>query len=477
MKRRLLVFMWLFCAISGLCAAEKPEWRCLWVDSWQPGFLSPEQCDQLLAVARRYHFNTIFVEVRRCADAYYNSSIEPRGSNIRQSDFDPLQYLVEKAHESPVVSVHAWVVVYRAWVSTKRRIPENREHVVHRHSEWLAVNRAGERRAPEGYYLDPALPEVQNYLIGVFRELIEKYDIDGLHLDYIRYPGSDWGYGVRSLALWRKASGKTGTPPPKDPDWSSWRREQVTALVRRIYGEIATRRPDVVLSAATITWGGLEMGYEKSSAMTETFQNWLGWKEEGIIDLVCPMNYKRGHKSDQAKDFSDWTKAAVDAPGLSSLVVGIAGWLNNTPNIIHQIEEARREGADGVAIFSYQSPTKSAQRPETFFSRVSRGLFRVRVRPPATPWKKSEGTIFGQVRSGRRQAARSRVRLMPALSSGEIREATSDQNGYFLFARLPGGRYRLDALGTDDRLLARATVSVQAGQGLRRDLRIPGSPQ
>ena len=67
------------------------------------------------------------------------------------------------------------------------------------------------------------------------------------------------------------------------------------------------------------------------------------------------------------------------------------------------------------------------------------------------------------------------MRLNPALSSGEIREATTDQNGYFLFARLAPNRYRLDVLGKDERLSARATVTVQAGQGLRRDLRAPDS--
>jgi hypothetical protein len=249
----------------------------------------------------------------------------------------------------------------------------------------------------------------------------------------------------------------------------------VTALVRRIYGEIATRRPGVLLSAATITWGGLEMGYDKSSTMTETFQDWFRWKQEGIMDLACPMNYKRGHRNDEADDFRDWAKAAVNAPGLCSLVMGVAGWLNNAPNIIRQIEEARQAGADGVAIFSYQRPTGSAQSQETFFSMISRALFRVRIQPPETPWKKREATIFGQVRSGREGSPTCRVRLKPALSTGETREVNIDQNGYFLFARLPASRYRLDALGADGRLLARATVSVQAGQGLRRDLRIPGS--
>ncbi|MFH1739622.1 MAG: family 10 glycosylhydrolase [bacterium] len=477
MIRRILILFWALCLVGSAYAAEKREWRCLWVDSWQPGFLSAEQCDNLLATARRYRFNTLFVEVRRCGDAYFNSSIDPRASNIQGDDFDPLQYLIQKAHEAPVIDIHAWIVVYRAWVSKKQQVPEDRRHVVHRHSEWLAVNRAGDREAPEGYYLDPALPEVQNYLVSVMRELIERYDIDGLHLDYVRYPGSDWGYGSRSLDLWRKATGQSGTPPPDDPSWCSWRREQITALVRRLYGELAVRRPGAVLSPAAITWGGLEMGYPESSTMNETFQDWFGWKREGIVDLLCPMNYKRAHHKGQAEDFSDWIKAAVDAPGKGSLVVGLAGWLNTTPNTILQIKEARQLGADGVAIFSYQQPTQSPQSQGEFLKRVSDQVFRGRVQPPEIPWKSREAVIHGQVQSGLRGVAGSRVRLHSTLSSGEIREATTDQNGYFLFTRLSPSRYSLDVLGTDDRLLGRATVTVQAGQGLRRDLRAPDSPK
>ena len=473
MKYSLHAIVLLLILCGGVSAAPEPEWRCLWVDSWQQGFLTAEQCDQLLADARRYHFNTILVEVRRCADAYYRSALEPRGTNIRDTEFDPLQYLIQKAHQQPRIQVHAWVVVYRAWVSTRQRIPDDRQHVVNRHSEWLIVSRSGDRNAPEGYYLDPALPEVQNYLVAVFRDLIEKYGVDGLHLDYVRYPGSDWGYGRRSLELWRKASGSTGIPSPDDPAWCAWRRDQVTALVRRTYGELATRRPGALLSAATITWGGLEMGYAKSSTMTEAFQDWLSWLQEGILDFACPMNYKRAHYTRQAGDFSEWTRATVRAPGSRAAVIGIAGWLNTTPNIIRQMKEARETGADGVALFSYQSPTKSKQTNEACFSEIARNLFQSNVPVPQATWKEKEGAVFGRLHAGRRGADGTRVQLRPVAAEDRVRETTSDQNGYYLFARLSPDRYRLEAVDNNAKLLGRATFSIEAGQALRRDLRVP----
>ncbi len=462
------------CLICAVPVTSKPEWRCLWVDSWQPGFLTAEQCDRLLENARRYHFNTLFVEVRRCADAYYRSSLEPRAANLVEKDFDPLAYLITKGHQEPPVQIHAWVVVYRAWVSKEKRVPDDRQHVVHRHSEWIAVNRSGDREAPEGYYLDPGLTEVQDYLVAVMRDLMEKYDIDGLHLDYVRYPGADWGYGPRSVDRWRKATGRTGIPAPDDPSWCSWRREQVTSLVRRIYAELAMRRPGALLSPAAITWGGLEMGYEKSSTMTQTFQDWFDWEKEGIIDFGCPMNYKRAHYADQAEDFTEWIRGPLNIPDRRPLVVGLAGWLNTTENTLRQIEQARRLGAEGVSVFSYQNPTASPQSPEVFFKQVSQSLFRDRVQPPATPWKKEQGTLFGRIRGGTGAMASYRIRLSPAISGGEIHETTADSQGYFIFTRLMPNRYRLDAVHSKDRMTARATVTIQAGQGLQRDLRVPG---
>ncbi len=473
MRRTLYTLIITLLVGGAVSSGAKPEWRCLWVDSWQAGFLTPQQCDRLLAHARKYRFNTLFVEVRRCADAYYRSSLEPRGPNIKDTEFDPLQYLIPKAHEEPRIDIHAWVVVYRAWVSTRQRVPKDSLHVARRHSEWLIVNQSSDRNAPEGYYLDPALPEVQNYLVAVFRDLIAKYEIDGLHLDYVRYPGSQWGYGNRSLELWRETSGSTGVPSPKDPAWNEWRRNQVTALVRRTYGELATQRPGALLSAATITWGGLEMGYEKSSTMTEALQDWFGWLEEGIIDFACPMNYKRGHIARQAGDFSEWTRATVRAAETRSAAIGIAGWLNTTSHVIQQMGEARRTGADGVALFSYQSPTKSSQKQEECLAQISKGLFVSDAPVPEATWKNEEGLVFGRLYTGSRGTPGYRVRLEPVAAAEHIRETTTDQNGYYLFPRLSPNRYRLAPVTNDEKLIGQATFSIRAGQALRRDLRVP----
>ena len=89
--------------------------------------------------------------------------------------------------------------------------------------------------------------------------LVREYDVDGLHLDYIRYPeradGQSWGYNETSIARFNARNGRTGRPPSNDPLWNQWRRDQVTALVRGIYLGALAIKPEVKISAAVIPWG------------------------------------------------------------------------------------------------------------------------------------------------------------------------------------------------------------------------------
>jgi uncharacterized lipoprotein YddW (UPF0748 family) len=254
--------------------------RAFWVDAWNDGFKTPDQIAQLVRDAQTAHANALFVQVRRRGDAYYNESIEPRAADSRLAPepFDPLAWLIQAAHRAdPPLQVHAWVVVMPVWAPNYSTTDPNR-HVYYRHgcgngcswedpNNWMTYRYNGGNPVPD-YQLDPGHPAAAQYTVDVLLYLVRHYDIDGLHLDYIRYYGADYGYNRVSVDRFRAAYGGSGLPDPADEQWKAWRREQVTTLVRRIYLEALSVKPDLVVSAATIAWGDgpNQTGWENTSA-------------------------------------------------------------------------------------------------------------------------------------------------------------------------------------------------------------------
>src|SRR5207302_1536849 len=130
-------------------------------------------------------------------------------------------YVSRLAHASePRIEVHAWVNTFFSGQGSR---------VYAQHGdEW--GNRTADGQT--GGYLDPGVPEVQIYMHRVFMDLAQSYDIDGIHLDFVRHPGADWGYSPSSVGPYMAATGATSAPDPGDPQWQAWRRARVTAFVR-----------------------------------------------------------------------------------------------------------------------------------------------------------------------------------------------------------------------------------------------------
>ena len=108
-----------------------------------------------------------------------------------------------------------------------------------------------------------------------------------------------WGYNPVALARFHAATGRSDRPLPNDPQWSQWRRDQITNIVRKVYVEAHAINPYLRMSADTITYGDGPQAYGGDWTQTrpyrETLQDWRGWMQEGILDTNIPMNYKREH--------------------------------------------------------------------------------------------------------------------------------------------------------------------------------------
>lgn len=410
--RGLLGALALLPAAAPLFGAD-PELRGWWADTFHPALRTPAEVDALVAEARTARFNALFVEVRKRGDAYYASRYEPRASDV-QSGFDPLAYLLVRAHDEnagPRLEVHAWIVTYPIW-NNRTTPPAQANHPYRLHPDWLTESFAGETWNGSHYAFDPGHPGVQEHTFNVAMDLVTRYEIDGLHFDYVRYAGRDWGYNPVAVARFNAETGSTDRPAPDDSAWMQWRRDQVTALVRRVYLAAAAVRPQVKISAATITWTPAATGFTswlQSAAWAQVLQDWRGWMAEGILDLNIPMAYFR--QETHASAWADWSRFAKQNRFQRHLALGVGAYLNTVSNSIVQMRSTRTSQgpavprADGVLVYSYAVPARdgvprtefiTALTSPTALDPIQPPIFAEAVAPPPMPWK-SDGSVRGLV--------------------------------------------------------------------------------
>lgn len=350
--------------------------RGLWVDAFGPGFKTPAQVDRLVSDARALGINTLLVQVVRRGDCYCSRSSLPRTEDPEVTPgFDPLADVVAKAHAAGI-QVHAWMIATALW--REPAAPRDPAHAFNQHGptaigrdSWLSVRYDGATRSGTEFYLDPGHPDVPGYVADAAASLVREYAVDGLQLDRIRYPDSGdpgfrqlWGYNPTALERFARQSGRTDRPAPDDAAWTDWRRDQVTAMVRRTYAAVKRERPEVWVSAAGITYGAGPVDrqeFRSSRTYTEVLQDWPAWLDEGIVDLVMLMNYKRDHVPEQAASYDAWNRFAASLGHPGGIVSGAALYLNQPGGSVAQLQRAlATPGLAGWAGYSYRSADEPA---------------------------------------------------------------------------------------------------------------------
>jgi uncharacterized lipoprotein YddW (UPF0748 family) len=368
----------ILCAVLVLglsCASfampgPKPPRRALWITRFD--FKTQDDVVRAIDDAKQGGFDTVLFQVRGNATAFYRSKIEPWAAELGGKDpgFDPLEVAIAAAHARKL-ELLAWVNVVPAWWGTDP--PRDPEQVYNRRKDWLWYDQKGVQQAlSDKFYvsLNPCLPEVRAYLAKVCSDIAARYPIDGLHLDYLRFPneapatpagsGIDYPRDPRTLSLFRAASGKT---PEQDPQgWNAWRTAQVTELLRGIRAAVREMRPGLEISCA--------VGPEPERALHH-FQDVRTWLAEGLLDAVYPMNYTRDPAVFE-KRVAEWRKLALGR----RLVMGLR--VEDDPEIVRAQTKAALEGFQGYAMFAYSllydSPNTSTdqQTPETRQERAER---------------------------------------------------------------------------------------------------------
>lgn len=342
--------------------AQTTEFRGFWADAFHSGFKTPEQVNKLVADAKRSNANAIIAQVRRRGDAYYTSTIEPRTNDPELAPgFDALQDLIDKAHAEGI-EVHAWLATLPVYLAG--RTTTDPAHVWQQHgptapgsANWAMLTDTG--FAPG--YLDPGHPDAVDYTVSVYLDVLRRYDVDGVHMDYVRYGAPNWGYNPTAVARFNALHGRTGKPAPTDPVWMQWRREQVTNLVRKLYVESMAIKPEAKISGALIAFGSgptTEQGWYETRTYNEVLQDWRAWQEEGIIDIAMPMNYDREFNALQKLWYDQWITYEKDHQYQRHTTIGPGTYLNYIEDGIAQLRRAQAPSpsgnyARGQQIYSY----------------------------------------------------------------------------------------------------------------------------
>jgi uncharacterized lipoprotein YddW (UPF0748 family) len=324
---------------------------------------TPEDIDRCIDFAFQARFHILFVQVRGRADAYYRSSLEPPAIDLKYpvEDFDPLTYLLARARATGI-SVHAWINVFFVWSNGGAVPPEG--HVVHTHPEWLATNAEGmrmdERTADdwkasgfEGYYVSPFPAHAREHVAAVVRELVDSYPVDGIHLDYVRYPGPEFGFGrdvrtrfalewgidpvaLRSDPAALSAILGADAAATLDSVWTDWRAQQVDSTVMAIRDAVG----DLPVSAAVIP--------ELVRARIDKGQDWPGWLRRRWVDFVVPMAYNY-----RPEELLDWVRIVHNTVGRERMLVGLAVYGGRDQYIDRAVNILRVDRVAGFSVFSY----------------------------------------------------------------------------------------------------------------------------
>lgn len=382
--------------VASSLSAQKPEARALWVTRFD--YDSEAKIARIMETAARAHFNIIYFQARAAGDAYYRSTIEPCAAILcgklgGTPTYDPLEVAVREGHRRGL-QVHAYLNALTgraAGIEGQCKAmpdpdPGNPRHMLLDHPEWVMSDRTGRRlpcpNSEEYVWVSPSFPEVRTRLAQVAADIARRYEVDGIHLDRIRYPGNDWSWDPASRAEFGK------NPDLYPGEWKAYRTGLVSRMVRETYDSVTAVKPSLVLSAAV--WGVYydKWNWKTLAGKTDLMQDSRAWAKEGYMDILVPMTYYRIKDYCSRIDWGCTLDEHLEGDERQTgrqMYIGIDA-SKGAREIVSQIELARRHGATGMAVFSFTDADNSG-----VWRLLESGVFAARAPIPEMPWK-TQGT-------------------------------------------------------------------------------------
>lgn len=353
-------------------AQADAELRGVWVTRWT--YRNEADVRRIMTDIADARFNTVFFQVRGQHDAFYPSKIEPWAKDLtghlgQDPGWDPLAVAVESGHAKGL-KVHAYINAFTMWRGEAP--PENTTpvHAWSAHGDWVVADKDGmPQLLNEGYvYASPGNPAVRARLAAVAKDIADRYEVDGIHLDHIRYPGPKFGYDMESMAAW-EAAGR--------PDFSDWRRSAVNDAVRAVRDAVDVPVTAAVWGVYTNPWGWREV----SEGRNAYFQDSAAFTEQGLVDALLPMTYWKLNPGGRL-DFEALVRDHVARANGRHIYAGIRAdpsW--GAKSVVDSVRAARKAGAHGIVIFDY-SEGRGA------FEDLKSTVFKASATPPEFDWRK-----------------------------------------------------------------------------------------
>jgi uncharacterized lipoprotein YddW (UPF0748 family) len=476
----------MFAALILSCSASTAnaaEWRAFWVDTWGASILNQSQVDTLLGVPgtstkgqiRDANCNAVFIEVRRNCDACYPSSMgEPYMSGLTPSNFNALQAAINAAHDTTGgkkrIEVHCWIVTFRTSGGTvyKRHISTPTGSLTNLDNYWPSRDNTGAEVSD--YAFDPGHPLVLQYNVGVAMDLVNNFDIDGIHYDYIRFTANDQGYNPTSIARYNARYGLTNQPAYTDEQFKQWRRDQVSAVVRQVYARIQKSKPSVKQSGSFVTWNpspptSTRAGFQATRPYYDVYSDWDSWLQEGIVDMAVPMTYYNW--ASLPTDYTKWMNFEKDRHGNRHMIIGPGIYLNSLANAILELQMTRTASpsgnyAQGFCGYSQRTPYASGTWTgfsPSLVSQVTTNWADI----PDMPWKSAptKGHIMGAVTNADTGTWADGATV--SITGPTNRSMYVDGTAFYTFIDLPPGAYTVTA-SLSSYPDESATVNVAVGE-------------
>ncbi len=279
------------------------------------------EAQQIIQNAKEMGLTALILQVRPSSDALYPSDIFPWSRYLTgtqgtapENEFDPLAYWVQQAHAAGL-ELHAWINPYR--ITTGKEAEWNSlaaEHPAKLHPDWVVVY-------DENYYWNPGLPEVRQLVIDGAMEIVNRYDVDGIHLDDYFYPGQDFQDGETYAAYGGAFD-----------DLGDWRRENVNQLIHSLDMELHKADPDIRFgispagiwaNQSSISTGSATSGNQSYFSHYADSRTWV---KEGWVDYICPQIYWQiGHASADYETLARWWAQTVQGTDVA-LYIGMADY-------------------------------------------------------------------------------------------------------------------------------------------------------
>jgi len=340
--------------------------KCFWIT--KNNLVDSTSVNQVVDFINKNDIDKVFFQVRSRGDALYQSDLVPK-SEIILSDFDPLNYFLEKKYDMNV-EVHAWFNTYILW--SNKILPIDSLHFYHQCPECLESDFNGksdkntilsqyQSKNWEGIYLSPMHPQVNTHILEVINELVSKYDLDGIHLDYIRYQDSFYGYNTEGLEQFISKFSFN----PKDINrgiisprfgysksyvdslkliWKKYRSDKITELVRSLKYSFINDSLDIQLSAA------VKPNFIDSK--NRWYQDWSSWIKEDLMDFTVIMNYD--YDFNDFNFINDQILTEFSYSDIKDKIfIGISCYNQTYNQIADKILYSRLQGFENYSLFPY----------------------------------------------------------------------------------------------------------------------------